>query len=418
MNSISRKMQRQTFLILWITYASFYLGRVNFSVAIPGIMTQFGWEKTTIGIIGTALFWAYAAGQLINGYLGDRVGSRIMVGMGLLCSAVLNAFFPLTTSLVMMAAILAANGYFQAAGWGPIVKVLSNWYPVSMRGRAAGRLGTSYILGGALAALLAGAVYSLTQDWRSVFVVPAILMVVSAVHWITTIRVAPGGEREATCTNKFLTRVVFGNVNVWLTGLALFCANIMRYGFLTWAVTYFFEVQGAAISVAAYKSLVFPIAGAAGAIMAGWLSDAVFTTVQRPSGKAGGVTGKIVTKTPVRAGVAALFLAAAGLSAAIFPFTTHWLSGLSALACVGFYVFGAHPLLVGAAPMDCAGRAGASSATGFIDCLGYIGAGLTAVGTGLLVDNLGWNAGFAFWVGAAFVGAALMGVLWLRKRKS
>ena len=78
MNSISRKMQRQTFLILWITYASFYLGRVNFSVAIPGIMTQFGWEKTTIGIIGTALFWAYAAGQLINGYLAWAQGSWLV----------------------------------------------------------------------------------------------------------------------------------------------------------------------------------------------------------------------------------------------------------------------------------------------------------------------------------------------------
>jgi len=75
--------QRRIFVILWITYASFYLGRVNFSVALPGIMADFGWTRTDVGAIGTALFWAYAIGQFINGQLGDRLGARVMITVGL-----------------------------------------------------------------------------------------------------------------------------------------------------------------------------------------------------------------------------------------------------------------------------------------------------------------------------------------------
>ncbi len=40
-------------------------------------------------------------------------------------------------------------------------------------------------------------------------------------------------------------------------------------------------------------------------------------------------------------------------------------------------------------PMDFGTRKAASTATGFIDGGGYIGAALTGVGTGFLIDNFG-----------------------------
>jgi len=85
--------QSRVFLVLWITYASFYIGRVNFSVALPGIMAEFGWTKADVGAIGTALFWAYAIGQFINGQLGDKFGSRVIITVGLTVSALMNLSF-------------------------------------------------------------------------------------------------------------------------------------------------------------------------------------------------------------------------------------------------------------------------------------------------------------------------------------
>jgi len=40
---------------------------------------------------------------------------------------------------------------------------------------------------------------------------------------------------------------------------------------------------------------------------------------------------------------------------------------------------------------------------------------LQGVGTGLLVDRWGWDAGFAFWVACAFLGAGVMVFLWRYK---
>jgi sugar phosphate permease len=70
------RWQRRIFVTSWITYASFYLGRVNLAVALPALQDQFGWAKAQAGLIDSAFFWAYAVGQLVNGAFGDRVNVR------------------------------------------------------------------------------------------------------------------------------------------------------------------------------------------------------------------------------------------------------------------------------------------------------------------------------------------------------
>jgi len=181
-------------------------------------------------------------------------------------------------------------------------------------------------------------------------------------------------------------------------GVGLFFVNIVRYGFLTWAPTYLFETQGAGIARAAYSTVIFPIAGALGAVFAGWATDRWFQSRRAP--------------------VAGISLVLAGVLAWAYRFVVpvdYWLLGLITLAAIGFAVFGAHVLIVAAAPMDFGTRKAAAAATGFIDGWGYLGAGLQGFGTGLLVDRWGWSAGFAFWIVSAFLGAVLMMLLWRYK---
>jgi len=411
--------QHRIFLILWITYASFYLGRVNFSVALPGIMADFGWTRADVGAIATALFWAYAIGQFINGQLGDRLGARILITVGLTVSALMNLLFGFSQAMGVMIVIWAINGYVQSMGWAPTVKTLANWFPPRVRGKASGRLGTSYILGGAVSVVLAGFITA-RFGWRATFFAPCALLLLSAVHWYLRARnspesadlpaleefeaeAGPSEEADVRSEDKYLglrytLKNSVGNSRVWLMGCGLFFVNIVRYGFLTWAPTYLFETQGAGIDKAAYLSVIFPIAGALGAVFAGWATDRWFQSRRAP--------------------VAGISLVLAGGLAWAYRFAVpvdQWLLGLITLAAIGFAVFGAHVLIVAAAPMDFGTRKAAASATGFIDGWGYLGAGLQGVGTGLLVDHWGWSAGFAFWIACAFLGAGVMVLLWRYK---
>ena len=417
--SVFEGWQRRIFLILWVTYASFYLGRVNFSVGLPGIMADFGWTRADVGAIGAALFWAYAIGQFINGQLGDRLGARVLITVGITVSALMNLLFSFSQALGVMIVIWAINGYVQSMGWAPTVKTLANWFPPRARGKMSGRLGTSYILGGAISVALAGFIAA-RFGWRATFFVPCILMLLSAIHWYVRARNSPESaglpalealEGEAASSEqaevrpqdeylglRYTLKNSIGNSRVWLMGWGLFFVNIVRYGFLMWAPTYLFETQKAGIDKAAYSSVVFPIAGALGALFAGWATDRWFQSRRSP--------------------VAGISLLLAGVFAWAYRFAVpvdQWLLGLITLAAIGFAVFGAHVLIVAAAPMDYGTRKAAASATGFIDGWGYLGAGLQSVGTGLLVDHWGWSAGFAFWVVCAFLAAGLMVLLWRYK---
>jgi len=442
-----KKWQRKILFTTWITYASFYLLRVNMSVAIPGIIEEFGISKTSIGWVLTALFAAYAIGQFVNGQLGDKFSAKKIVAFGLLGSAILNVIFGFTNGfLAGMILIWALNGFFQSMGWAPTVKIVSNWFPVHERGRASGILGSSYQIGNVASWALTGFVVGLL-GWRWAFWVPAIITLFLVINWSLKIKErketeegrnfevdllgwkrsfkAPTVMRPILAQARFLgieekaedlgfepveisrksnglrdtIRTTLRNKGVWITAFGLFGLNIVRYGFLSWAPTYFFEVQKAAVSLAAYKALIFPIAGSVGALSAGWFSDKFFRSKRAP--------------------MAIAMLLILILAILFFPKipANFWVLSLIVLAIIGFTTYGPHMMMVTALPMDLGTKEMTSSATGFIDGFGYIGAALTGAGTGFLLDKFGWNYAFYFWLSGAIIALILMVMLERYERK-
>ncbi|MCF7922974.1 MAG: MFS transporter [Candidatus Marinimicrobia bacterium] len=411
------KWQKKMFWMMWITYAAFYLGRVNISVAMPEIAQEFDLSKTNLGVILSALFAMYAIGQFINGQLGDKLNSRLIITVGLLTSAILNIFMGLTGGIIgLMVVIWGLNGYFQSMGWGPTVKAMANWFPRSSRGKISGRLGTSYIIGGALSWLLAGTIIKYF-NWRATFWIPALIMAAIAIHWYLRARNAPeeiglpsveeqekGIDRTEIQTDEHIgfretLKITLSNPYIWLAAFGLFGLNIVRYGFMSWAPTYMFEEQGATISMAAYKAIAFPVAGGLGAILAGWASDKLFQNRRAP--------------------VAFAMLIALAVFCYLYRIVPvdNWIISLIILLFIGFFTFGPHILIVAALPADLGSRKAASSVTGFIDAMGYAGASLTGVGTGYLIDNYSWDAAFYFWIFGALMAAGMMIFVWKHELK-
>lgn len=404
--------RKRIFISVWITYGTFYLTRVNMSIAIPGIMEEFGYSKTLMGGILTCLFAAYAIGQFINGQLGDRFGARRLISLGLLCSGILNILFGFTNAFTAMMLIWGLNGYFQSMGWAPSVKTVANWFPLEKRGKMSGLLGTSYQIGNAYSWALSGFLVGLL-GWRWAFWIPGIIVIFSALHWFLRGRNAPEEVRLPTIEEEkegvkrglearkdhhmgfsYTLTTVLKNHRIWLVAFSLFALNIVRYGFMSWAPTYMFEVQKASISTAAYKTIAIPIAGCLGAIFAGFASDRFFQSRRAP--------------------IAAIMLFMLALFTWFFPRipADRWSLSFLCLLLIGFMTYGPHILMVGTVAMDFGTRKAAASAAGFIDCFGYIGAALTGVGSGFLMDRFNWNAAFYFWIAGALIAAILMTLLW------
>ncbi len=149
----------------WVTYAAFYLGRVNLATALPAIQVDLHFTPDEISALAGATLWTYAIGQLVNGWLGNRVDTRRMVLFGIVGSTIVNLLFAASSSLPVMVILWLINGFLQSMGWGPVLRTLSAALEPTQRQRIAGAFGASYVVGNTLTWALTGLLLS-TGQWR------------------------------------------------------------------------------------------------------------------------------------------------------------------------------------------------------------------------------------------------------------
>ena len=97
-----RGWQIRIFAITWLAYAGFYLTRRSLSVAKVELKKPEVWGLSTesLAAIDGGYLVAYAAGQFLWGVLGDRLGTRRVVLMGMAGSVVVAvAIMGLFTSI-------------------------------------------------------------------------------------------------------------------------------------------------------------------------------------------------------------------------------------------------------------------------------------------------------------------------------
>jgi len=432
-----RRSQWHMLVVVWVTYGTFYACRVNIGPARTEIQAAFAIDPLEMGLVLGALKVGYAIGQLVNGQLAERFGPKRILLAGMIGSiaacllfsqasvlatalgpvlpvvaggvnAVVRVLSPHSTlgpTAALLLLLWFLNGYFQAGGWPPTVKIMANWFTPTQRGRMMGVIGTSYQLGSALTILGAGALVHAFHDWRAAFVVPALVFGLAAVHAALRMRERPDeGETDvdqaalsvrgdATPLRVTLWQT-FTNGKIWVLALALFGLDIVRYGFLDWSPGHLAKLQGGGPLASALKVAVFPLAGAFGALASGWLTDRWFQSRRAP----------MIAVSLFLVGVLTMAYDHIAPLGAI--------PTVACLAAIGFCLYGAQILLVGTAAQDFAKKGKSAAAAGFVDFMGYMGAFGGDIVTGWLLKNRDFHAAIRFWAIAAIVGALLAATLW------
>ncbi len=109
-----------------LAYFASYFSRKTFSVVMVNMLDTDVLTKDIAGLIGTALFVFYGAGQLLSGYLGDKLQPKYLMFSGLMISAICNLLLPIMPNGYFMIPVWAVNGFAQALLWPPIVRILSD----------------------------------------------------------------------------------------------------------------------------------------------------------------------------------------------------------------------------------------------------------------------------------------------------
>ncbi len=108
-----------------VSYFAVYIARNALSAATPQMLAA-GYTESYIGSVSSLFFVFYAVGQLINGWIGDRIKAKWMISGGLFFAAVANAAFPyLGAHPTLAMLIFSLSGFFLSMIYGPMTKVVS-----------------------------------------------------------------------------------------------------------------------------------------------------------------------------------------------------------------------------------------------------------------------------------------------------
>ncbi|WP_305403555.1 MFS transporter [Photobacterium leiognathi] len=394
---------------MYIGYAVFYLTRKNFSYAMPAIITDLGWDKADIGLMGTLFYLTYGISKFISGIVSDRSNPRYFMGLGLIATGIINILFGLSSSIVALSILWVLNAWFQGWGWPACSKLLTTWYSRSERGGWWSVWNTAHNLGGAMIPIIVGYTV-LHYGWRYSFFIPGVIAVIvgcllcwrlrdkpttmglpSIGHWRKDyLEIAHENTGKGLSQKQILTRYVLSNKYIWLLGLSYILVYIVRTAINDWGNLYLTEQYGYSLITANSALSLFEIGGFLGSLVAGWGSDKIF------SGNRGPMI--LLFSMGVFLSVAALWL---------MPIASFALQAVCLFA-IGFFVFGPQ-MLIGMAAAECSHKDSVGAATGFVGLFAYMGAALAGYPLAIITQHFHWTGFFVvISVAAAAIGLLLL----------
>lgn len=406
----------QIFAITWLAYAGFYLTRKSFAVAKIGIQKDPSLHMTDVqmGWIDGANLLAYAVGQFLFGMLGDRAGPRRIVLMGMLGSVIVSIVMGASSIVVLFGALFFIQGLCQSTGWAPLSKNMSSFFSRRERGMVMGLWCTNYPIGGLIALLLAG-YFGDKYGWRAAFYAPSIALGLIAALFYLLQRNRPEdialppiedyhGEPQAVIAKGDapaqepegswrVIRQVMSNRMVILLALIYFLIKPARYAILAWGPKYIHARLGTGMAQSGMVSAMFELAGAPGALIAGYISDKLLGSRRMP------------------VCVVSLFLLSVGLFSLDRLPGNRWLLG-GCLFLIGFLLFAADSLIVGVSAVDFGTKKGASTAAGLINAVGSLGGMLGGSIPGLVNQKWGWSGVFGFLGAMIFLAGLILLPRW------
>lgn len=451
-DKVYKRKRIEVFLAGTLGYALYYVCRLSMGVMKQPLIDAGLLNATQLGIIGACLYWSYAIGKLVNGFLVDSSNIKRFMATGLVISVAMNFIMgvvgvaamsgQVANSLLFLcfAVFWAINGWAQSMGAPGAIVGLSRWFPLKTRGTFYGFFSSSHNIGEGLSFIFVGSIVA-AFGWRWGFFGAALAGVIGIViillflhdtpesNGLPQIEVLAGektaeeaeAEKAAKAASKAneraetrrMQQAVIKNPGVWILALSSAFMYMSRYAINEWGTIFMQEVKGYDLASAAAIISINPIFGVIGTVVSGWLSDAVFRGDRKYPAFVSGILEAIAL---------ALFL---------FGGPAKWVNIL-AMVLFGIAIGVLISFLGGLMAVDLVPRKATGAALGIVGMASYAAAGLQNIVTGLLLDNNiiekvnaageivkvhDYTYASIFWIGAACISFLLPILNWRRKQQ-
>lgn len=416
---VATELRRRKWIIFFtITfgYGFYYVCRLSFSVAKKSMADEGIFDAAQMGVIGSALFFAYAFGKLANGMLADHANVRKFMATGLLVSAAVNLLLGFVEVFWIFLVLWAINGWFQSFGAASSVVTMSHWYSGRERGSFYGMWSSSHNIGEAITFIGTAFVissYGWTWGFRAAGIV-CILMALLILRFLyerpevygLPVVVRPFSADAANQSVGDKQWEVLRNPAVWILALSSAFFYVTRYAVNSWGIFFLEAEKGYSTIEASSIVSANAIAGIIGTFFSGIMSDRFF--------------GGRRNMPALIFGIAYVIAIAAFVRSPANPYVDTASMILFGVALGVLLVY-----LGGLMAVDICSKEASGTALGIVGVASYIGAGIQDVLSGYLIEGgkttvddatvYDFESAGELWIGSAIVSLVLATLVWNAK---
>nr|MBQ4318081.1 MFS transporter [Clostridia bacterium] len=395
------RLGRRLFLLCFTAYFFTYLGRLNYSAALADIVTSGVMERDAAGLISTAFFLMYGMGQLVNGFMGDKISPFFMVGSGIFLSGIMNCTMFFVTQFfdapLLYILVWGINGFSQSAIWSPLVRIVSSVLPESQRVKGCINMFAA-ISTGTLGSYLLSTVLLYKFDWRAVFIVPGILLFIVGLGWFAATRgivkqteyrvEVPKRTRAAavnTAEKKPKLWGLLASSGVVFVFVMVMMMAMIKEGVTTWTPTFIADSFNTTAAFSVLLTTLLPLANLAAQPLTRLINEKWLHNELRSSSVFFAI-----------ALIAITFLYVFG--------TQHIAIMLVCLAVTSFSMIGINSLLISLVPMRFGIFGLVSSVTGIINSIAYTSNSLSSVIVGQVTSRYPMTVMVLLWIFMCLIG--------------
>ena len=280
---------RYLFAICFLVYCTSYIARGSFSFVRSTMIEGGAIGEEIAGAISAAYFIFYALGQLINGFLGDKLPPFWMVTVGLCVVILSNIMMSVAQPSLAYVLWWGINGYGNSMLWSPIYFLLSNVINQKVRAFALTAISISSPLGKITSALVAGAAL-VGGRWQSVFFVVTLILAAVLLLWVTGYIVlnksiiAPKAENNTSSSDVIKNKKSGGLLKILIaSGVIIMLPSMFVHGLFYNGVvelmpTILHEQYSMSASMSAILEIIIPVLSIAGVFVANFVYYKIFKT--------------------------------------------------------------------------------------------------------------------------------------------
>lgn len=384
MSNIKAESRKATIIgiVCISTYLANYYLRNILSVLTPQMLETGKFTVEHIGVLSSVYMIFYAAGQLINGFLGDVFSPKRMVVVGIWIAGFSFMAFPFVESEILHILSFAVFGFGLSMVRGPLMKIISeNSSPYHARNIC------MFFSFASFAGPLVATLFAMQGNWRIVFIIASAVAMFFALIAYVVLSIMEIKNKLSYKTSKGQgISSIFAVFKIEKFGFYMIVACLVEISVASisfWIPTFLIENLDFTKNAA---NIVFTIISLVRSLMP-FVALAIFRAIKKRD-------------IPM---MRATFAIAAVMFAGLLVTTNRWVSlavlllALMAMSCCSALLWSIY--------IPGLGKTGkVSSVNGVLDCSGYIAAAVTNMLFAKVMSNIGWNAVFILWSSIGVVG--------------